>query len=896
MNHRFLSNRSCLERKAALSAPPGTISAPRIVRALAWLFALLWVIPTGANGQGVCDRTPQVVDKLLELTGVSNCRDLTANHLAGIQGLFDLEDTGISSLKAHDFSGLSSLNGLNLGRNSLSELPEGIFKGLQSLRQLRLGDNSLRVLPHGIFSGLNRLGSLSLSRNSLRDIPQGIFNGLISLHTLVLSGNGLSELPPGVFSGLNSLQHLFWGNNPLGELPDAMFRGLSSLQSLSLDNTSLSALPQGIFNGLDSLVFLSLWLNNFSELPHGLFDDVLDTLGTNPNYSVGLLLDSYLKARLSFASTEQNGFQGEVVSVRVVLSRALPVAVRVPYSVGGTATADASKDLAPEPGAGLLFLSGETTKAITLTLSEAEDNAGKTIELTLGELSQIGLRRSDGTGPDAPFLQTETLLEPPDTAVEHTITIVSPNTTAGVCERTPQVRDKLTEAAGVSSCAHVTVGHLAEITRLDLSGTGIIWLDGGDFSGLSNLQDLLLNNNGLRELPHEVFNGLSELETLWLQDNLLNELPEGIFDDLVNTLEDLRVDPRLKAGLFFHLMEQNSVEGAFVRVRVWLSRKLPVAVRVPYTVGGTASVNEYGRPSPPPQEGLLFLAGERSNEITLALPEDGDALGKTIVLTLGTLSRIVLSRSDGEGNDATGLGAEALLDHAADSPSHTVTVSHPNEPAGVCERTSQVREKLMQMSGASKCEDVTLADLSRAKILDLRWSDIDALQQHDFSGLSSLEYLWLRGNDLTELPTKVFDGLHNLIDLSLTDNSLHTLPQGVFGDLNSLKHLTLNRNSLKLFPEQVFTGLHALETLWLENNLLTELPEAPFQEMAYLEELHLQYNPLNELTPRSFQGLGNLKELLLGSDNLTTLPKGIFNGLKKLQDLDFVANSLGALP
>lgn len=343
-------------------------------------------------------------------------------------------------------------------------------------------------------------------------------------------------------------------------------------------------------------------------------------------------------------------------------------------------------------------------------------------------------------------------------------------------------------------------------------------------------------------------------------------------------------------------MEQNTVEGAFVRVRVWLSRALPVAVRVPYAVSGTASTNESGRLSPIPEHGLLFVAGERSGEVTLILSENGDVSGKTIVLTLGTLSRIVLSRSDGEGNDAPGLGAESLIDLPVESASHTVTISDPNELAGVCERTTQVREVLMQTIGASSCEDVTLADLSRAKILDLRWSDINSLQEHDFSGLSSLEYLWLRGNHLTELPKEVFRGLHNLIHLGLTDNSLHTLPQGVFSDLNSLKDLNLDRNSLNSLSEQVFTGLNALEKLWLQRNLLRELPEASFQELTYLEELLLQFNPLNELSPRSFQGLGNLKELTLDADNLTTLPKGIFNGLNEMQRLSLSANSTRALP
>ena len=855
----------------ASSPPPGTSSCPRIVPALAWLFALLWIIPTGAYGQGVCDRTPQVRDKLIEVTGVSSCGQVTSAHLASV-GQLSLWGTGITELQEHDFSGLSNLEGLLLQHNQLTSLPAGVFEGLHSLKTLWLHENSLSRLP------------------------EKIFNGLTNLESLFLASNQLTSLPPGVFQGLHSLTEIWLGGNSLTALAEAIFSGLGNLESLELARNQLTSLPQGVFRGLHSLRRLSLSHNLLTALPSGIFDDILDTLGLDGKSPGRLQLDSHLKATIAFASKRQSGQTGTTVSVEVTLSRPLPVAVRVPYSLGGGATEDDYAHLSPDPESGLLFLAGEMGKKIQLRLPVNNDSAVKTIVLNLGELSQIGLRRSDGTGPDAPFLESESLLERSEDKAVHTVTFSSPSASAGVCERTPQVRDKLTETAGVSSCADVTVGHLARITRLDLSGTGIIWLDGDDFSGLSNLQDLLLNRNRLRELPDEVFNGLRKLQTLWLQDNFLTELPEGIFDDSVDTLEDLRVDPRLKAGLLFHLMEQNSVKGAFVRVRVWLSRALPVAVRVPYTVTGTASADEYGRLSPIPEDGLLFLAGERSNEITFILSEDADALGKTIVLTLGTIPRIGLSHSEGEGNDAPGLGAESLLDRPAESASHAVTVASPNEPAKVCGRTTQVKDMLVQATGLSTCEDVTLADLSRTKILDLRWSDINALQEHDFSGLRSLEYLLLRGNHLTELPKEVFRGLHNLIVLSLAENSLNTLPEGIFRDLNSLKDLTLHRNSLNTLPEQVFTGLYSLEKLWLQDNLLRELPEATFQEMNYLEELILYSNPLNELTPRIFQELSNLKWLVFDASNLTMFPKGIFNGLKKLQRLSLSASSLRALP
>ena len=114
---------------------------------------------------------------------------------------------------------------------------------------------------------------------------------------------------------------------------------------------------------------------------------------------------------------------------------------------------------------------------------------------------------------------------------------------------------------------------------------------------------------------------------------------------MITALQDLRVDPRLKAGLAFESSAQETVQGATVRVRVWLSRSLPVAVRVPFSVSGTASETDYGGLLPPPEIGLNFPAGKTGQEIVFTPLERSAALGKTVVLTLGELSEIGLRRS-----------------------------------------------------------------------------------------------------------------------------------------------------------------------------------------------------------------------------------------------------------
>ena len=1017
--------------------------------------------------QGVCDRTPQVRDALMDAAAVSNCAQVTPRHLSQVS-LLNLETSGITTLKSHDFSGLSSVLDIWLRNNSLSELPEGLLNGLSSLKVLSLDRNSLTTLPKGIFTGLNNLTFLDLVGNSLTSLSEGVFSGLSSLEYLGLASNSLKHIPEGVFDGLNMLKWLWLTDNgltalptgvfddvldtlraldidsrlmarvgfstatqsatkgttvrvkvmldralpltirvpyrlggtakleefadlspdpdkgllflagetsreilftlpddgdraeetvvlTLGELsqiqmqrsdgtgnhapylkaetvvvrldegavhtvsvssPDAVlgvcdrtpqvraklmeaagasscaqltrgqlaavseldlsgtgiarlragdFLGLHSVTDLRLGRNPLTEIPGGIFTGLDSLKRLWLSYNFLNSLPEGIFDDVLDTLED-------IHTDANLKATLTFESTAQEVMPGAHVRVRVQLSRSLPVTVRVPFSVGGSATADEYSGLSPDPDRGLLFLAGERSSEIEFTLSKTEESRSRSVVLRLGDLSRIRLRRSDGTGRDAPYLKSESLVLGPDEGAVHSVSIASPQDVLGVCDRTPQVRDKLMEAAGASSCAQLTRGQLAAVSDLDLSGTGITLLDADDFIGLNSLR------------------------VLWLNDNPLKELPAGIFDDVLDTLEDLRVDRHLKATLYFVPAAQETVEGATVALLVWLSRPLPVGVHVPFSVGGTAAADDFRDMAPSPDDGLLFKAQQELQDLTFSVSEGRDSLGKTIILRLGDLSQIGLRQSNGGPPNAPYLSPGSLLELDTDGVVHPVTVSFPNGPADICDRTPQVQDKLVEVTGASGCGAVTKARLASVVRLDLGYSGIEALQANDFNGLIGMKYLSLQHNSLSSLPEGVFRGLDSLWSLSLSDNSLTQLPERVFTGLDALRVLRLENNNLVSLPEDVFGDLSALEYLWLHYNSLSDLPEGVFSRLTNLEEVLLSDNRLSELPEGIFHGLGSLKRLWLFSDALTELPEGIFNGLSSLQELELKNNQLRTLP
>ena len=166
------------------------------------------------KAKGICDRTEAVKKIILEKIGKQDCSKVTDKDLKTIISL-DFGGSSITNLflpelKVGDFSGLTSLQELDISDNFLSKLPKGIFSGLTSLRKLSCSRNDLNILQEDVFSGLTSLQELNLSGNyfSSEDLPKGIFLGLTSLRNLDLSVCQLEDLPEGMLSGLTSLQRL----------------------------------------------------------------------------------------------------------------------------------------------------------------------------------------------------------------------------------------------------------------------------------------------------------------------------------------------------------------------------------------------------------------------------------------------------------------------------------------------------------------------------------------------------------------------------------------------------------------------------------------------------------------------------------------------------------------
>ncbi|XP_048853713.1 tsukushi-like [Brienomyrus brachyistius] len=220
--------------------------------------------------------------------------DLSSGSLHAVQGSMlrgpgyttlvglDLSHNGISEVEHGAFAQLRYLESLDLSHNGLGELEEGWLTRLpladvdlshNRLRELHLGalatgahgrpvnvdisDNLLTTVTRDLRAAPPNLQTLSLARNRLTSVPS--LHG-VPLRYLNLDGNPISAISRGSFSGLTDLVHLsLAGLSALSVLHPRSFEDLRSLQVLDLsNNTRLGSLDPEVLVDLVSLQELNL--------------------------------------------------------------------------------------------------------------------------------------------------------------------------------------------------------------------------------------------------------------------------------------------------------------------------------------------------------------------------------------------------------------------------------------------------------------------------------------------------------------------------------------------------------------------------------------------------------------------------------------------------------------
>ena len=317
------------------------------------------------------------------------------------------------------------------------------------------------------------------------------------------------------------------------------------------------------------------------------------------------------------------------------------------------------------------------------------------------------------------------------------------------------------------------------------------------------------------------------------------------------------------------------------------------------------------------QQGFQVTVPNRPPEVTDGIPDQTMQPGDTVLVNLaqhfsdpdgdeltyeGSSSNTAVARASVSSNmltlAAVGSGTAKISVTASDpgglstSQDFGVTVAVP----GVCGRTPQIRDGIVEAIGVSGCESVTAADLAGIRSLDFSSSGLKSLRKGDLDGLTALRFLSLGDNQLVSLPDGVFADLTSLEELVLSNNELVSLQPNVFSGLRNVYNLFLHGNNLASLDEGVFVGLHSLHWLVLSHNGLTSISNSPFSGLSSLNSLNLDNNELTSLPDSAFSDLAGLHLLYLQNNRLTSLPRGVFSGLAELNSLWLSSNQLESLP
>ena len=716
-----------------------------------------------AASEGICGRTSRIVQALTEAAGfgsVTQCDDLTADHLAQINAL-DLNQQGISALKAGDFAGLSGLTSLMLNNNRLTELPEGLFAGLSSLEELRLDYNQVTELPEGLFADLSASQRLSLDHNQLSELPEGLFAGLWRLKQLHLHYNQLTELPEGLFAGLSSLQELNLGANQLTELPEGLFSGLSDLDRLFLSANSLTTLPENLFAGFSSLSKLSLAHNRLIDVPETLFAG----LSNLQNLSLSYNQLTELRPRM---------FEG-LASLNRLDLRSLRL-TRLPDGIFAGLT---------ELRQLYLDYNRVWKLPVSVTIARVSDSQFKVVvptgapfDLDVPISVSSGGRIENGQG-----------------------LIMIP---AGSVESAAQ---RVVRETGAEEAVTIDIGELPGQPRshsgyvLQRDKTLPRWVLPSIASSDAALANLSLSHGSLNPafstnvMRYEVQVGFntSSITITPTPNNLaasfaLLDASDSVLADTDATTEGHQV--HLSVGVNTIKLRVTSENGEATQTLVILiSRAESVCARTPQV-----------------RDAIMRSAG---------VAACGDVTGADLSsITWLNLYRAGISSL--KSVDFSGLSSLERLNLNANQLSSL--------PPNVFSGLNRLREFTLHSNVLASLPEGVFSELVSLETLYLNANELSALPAGVFSELSALRVVVLDDNNLTSLEDDIFSGLTSLVRISLQRNQISSLPAGVFSDLRGLELLSLESNKLDALPPGIFSGLNALRILNLTYNSTDPLP------------------------------------------------------------------------
>ena len=901
--------------------------------------------------EGVCDRTPKVRDALMEATRRDGCAEVTNEDLGAVVDL-DLSDLGIERLNPRDFLGLSGLRGLDLRDNKLQILPAGIFEGLAKLGDassyLLLENN-----PGAPFDFVFQMGIVEIRAQGNEEVvavspylaqgapfdltfktenynfrfDAGDLRGQRQEITLLASGSlsFIHDVPgsldlPSLPRGGCDLARCYTGFGFSSEgSGDTIYR-YRSQRTVSVNRFEFTSHPQdadGYVAGVETIIVEVEFDDKVAVSPSqigGMPSLVLEIGSTTRVASYAPASSVTNVWRFAYTLREDDV---DVDGIRVAsrdglkLNGATGVGLIHEFQPGSVRLPNSADDTDPEHkvqlGTALSFDAAAVShrKDSTLELPfnvlpvarsafvveyvvEGADFAySGRIAVSVGSRREL-IRIPIGADGEA----FEVRLRPSDDYFLFSPSRTAVTVKAGICDRTPQVRDELLSVLGKNDCADVSNQDLTRVERMDLNDAGVASLRSEDFSGLTNLRWLLLNDNRLQSLPSGLFEGLGNLGTLELRRNQLQSLRRDAFSGL-GKLNRLRLQSNRLSSL------PPGVFSGVGQAGWWLFLSdNPLSSLPPGVFSGTDGLE------------WLNLGNNAMTELPAGIFSGIPESLRTLVLGDSRRSTFGLAlRFEFAGGDE-GLLTDSSGDITKAFVKLTLREGAPYRLRGKLRASSGFVHSVLpeqvgrQMQffidveippGATQSNTFEVLP-GAASTLTVRLDDPSPLPEDCLS--------WQRGAD-----GRCFSGLEivppapfTLLDVS-ADTSICDRTQAVQDTLNQLweagegancrnfpadllriaTSLDLSGADLSSLTSSDFAGMESLERLDLSSSTgLQALGANAFGGLGSLRRLDLSSMGLRTLDPQAFAGLESLEQLLLHDNDLRELPVGIFSGLSGL--------------
>ncbi|XP_014270178.1 chaoptin [Halyomorpha halys] len=775
---------------------------------------------------------------------------------------------------------------LSVSDNLLTEVPFKLIEILPDLTQFYLKNNYITEIPNIPFTKKRIFVALDLSYNFLKSITTLFFRS-VQIKDLNLQGNHIETITPAIFNGV-SCNKIDLSYNRLDSLADRTFYGLeNTLNYLDLSHNNFTKIPKAVF-GLKHIRTLILDYNEMSN-----------------NYSENFLKNCSQSIRsLSLVGTGMRVFPRNILknTRRLVLL-------------------NLSNNFIEEIDENDFFKWGENLETLYLTSNNIKALKDRTFKL-LNRLEKLYLAYNEiERVEDKAFMNLERIttldmsfglkmnafpevaLKPLSSLLYLALTgnnistlpptalydfhylqylILDFNKIVEIPENFfhPKVHRYLKDIRmsfnELLSIAPNTFSGLDELQNIILNDNQISFIHEGSFKNLPNILRVSLSNNHISKLTAQAFINIPNLIQLDLQNNELNEFSFNIFQNVTNILQPMSINlsrnyidniyaSEVMTSLYLKNFDLSHNKLTSIPQNLMISikdsmRRLDLSHNQIRIVEGDVFSNT---------KSLEYLSLKSNNLISLK-PGSFRGLRKLQILDLSSNHMEFLHPKQFEN-----LENLRILDLSQNALRSLTDDAFHN---------TKIEKLILSNNIFVLLPSAPFADITYSlRVVDFSHNQIEQLSRDLFSAMPSVNEINLCHNKLTHIHPTEFKHSMSLVKLELCSNKLSSVNRQLFHNMQNLRYLNLADTNLNEVPVINIPNLVALN---ISHNRIQKLSESFLSGLPKLRHLDLSHNELPTVSGVSWHYSPNLKSLNFSNNPIKILTKDSFSGLSNLIHLD----------